>query len=91
MPPILAGAAVGSVKIRGFMSRKNWFTVTVNKISESEDKAPYEPFEGHTLTISPDGTLWITGENGRVLSFASGGYAGFEFKRLEAARPGDQS
>ncbi len=56
MPPILAGAAGGSVKSRGYMSRKNWFTVTVKKASDSEE-APHEPFNGHTLTISPDGTL----------------------------------
>jgi len=73
------------------MSKKNWFTVTVKKISESADKAPYEPFDGHTLTISPDGTLWMAGENDRVFSVAQGGYAGFEFKRLEIAKPGERS
>lgn len=72
------------------MGKKNWFTVTVSEIKEREDKAPYQPFEGHTLTISPDGTLWMAGEDGRVLSVAAGGYGGFEFKRLEAVKPGDQ-
>jgi hypothetical protein len=72
------------------MDRKNWFTVTVSKINDSEDKTPYEPFEGHTLTISNDGTLWISGEKDRVFSVAPAGYAGFEFKRLDAAKPGDQ-
>ncbi len=87
---ILAGAAGGSVKIRGYMSRKNWFTVTVKKASDSENKTPYEPFDGHTLTISPDGTLWIADENHRALSVAPGGYAGFELKRLEGVKPGDR-
>jgi hypothetical protein len=71
------------------MSRKNWFTVTVKKASDSEE-APHEPFNGHTLTISPDGTLWIADENHRALSVAPGGYGGFEFKRLEGVAPGDR-
>ena len=78
------------MKIRGYMSRKNWFTVTVKKANDSEDKAPYEPFNGHTLAISPDGTLWMADENHRALSVAPGGYGGFEFKRLEGVAPGDR-
>ena len=87
---ILSGAACGSVKSRGYMSRKNWFTVTVKQASNSDNNTPYEPFNGHTLTISPDGTLWIADENHRALSVAPGGYGGFEFKRLEGVAPGDR-
>jgi hypothetical protein len=72
------------------MSRKNWFTVRVKKVNESENNTPYEPFDGHTLTISPDGTLWMADEKQRALSIAPGGYAGFELKRLDGVQPGDQ-
>jgi hypothetical protein len=72
------------------MSRKNWFTVRVKKANDSENDAPYEPFNGHTLTISPDGTLWMADEKQRALSIAPGGYAGFELKRLDGVQPGDQ-
>jgi hypothetical protein len=72
------------------MSRKNWFTVTVKKANGSENTTPYEPFNGHTLTISPDGTLWMADEKQRALSIAPGGYAGFELKRLDGVQPGDQ-
>jgi hypothetical protein len=90
MPPILGRPADGSVKSKRPMSRKNWFTVRVKKANDTEDDTPYEPFDGHTLTISPDGTLWMAGENARVLSVTADGYAGFEFKRLEGANPGDR-
>jgi hypothetical protein len=72
------------------MSRKNWFTVRVKKANDSEDTTPYEPFDGHTLTISPDGTLWMADEKQRALSIAPGGYAGFELKRLDGVKPGDR-
>ncbi len=72
------------------MSRKNWFTVTVKKANGRENTTPYEPFNGHTLTISPDGTLWMADEKQRALSIAPGGYAGFELKRLDGVQPGDQ-
>jgi hypothetical protein len=72
------------------MSRKNWFTVTVKKANGSENTTPYEPFNGHTLTISPDGTLWMADEKQRALSIAPGGYVGFELKRLDGVQPGDQ-
>jgi hypothetical protein len=72
------------------MSRKNWFTVRVKKADGSDDTAPYDPFDGHTLTISPDGTLWMADEKHRALSIAPGGYAGFELKRTEGVKPGDQ-
>jgi hypothetical protein len=62
----------------------------VKKASDSENNTPYEPFNGHTLTISPDGTLWMADENHRALSVALGGYAGFEFKRLDGVKPGDR-
>jgi hypothetical protein len=78
------------VKSRGYMSRKNWFTVRVKKADGSEDATPYEPFNGHTLTISPDGTLWMADEKHRALSIAPGGYAGFELKKLEGVKPGDR-
>jgi hypothetical protein len=55
------------------MGRKNWFTVRVKKANDTGDNTPYEPFNGHTLTISPDGTLWMADENHRALSVAPGG------------------
>jgi hypothetical protein len=68
------------------MSRKNWFTVTVKKASDSENNTPYEPFNGHTLTISPDGTLWMADEKHRALSVAPGGYAGFDRRQVPLER-----
>jgi hypothetical protein len=60
------------------------------KTNDSEDDTPYKPFDGHTLTISPYGTLSMADENDRALSVAAAGYAGFEFKRLEGVNPGDR-
>jgi hypothetical protein len=63
------------------MSDSNWFEVTVSRINESANKAPYETFSGHTLKIGPDGSLTVTWEGGSH-GFSAGTYDSFEFKRL---------
>jgi hypothetical protein len=68
---------------------KNWFTVTISRINEGLNQAPYITMEGHTLSLSPDGTLSISGDNSRGLNTAAGLYDGFEVKRLKVPTRGD--
>ncbi|MCA1503817.1 hypothetical protein [Bradyrhizobium sp. NBAIM02] len=62
--------------------QKNWFTVTISKINEGLNQDPYETFEGHTLSLGPDGTLSISGDGSRSFSTNARLYDGFEVKRL---------
>jgi hypothetical protein len=71
------------------MAGKNWFTVTVSRVGESANKEPYETVLGHTLTLSPDGSLSISGDGGQGFGITAVGYDGFEFKRLRVPRSGD--
>jgi hypothetical protein len=56
------------------------FTITVSRINESANKAPYETMAAESVVMSEDGTLTIKGD-GRSHSFTSGTYDGFEVKR----------
>ena len=69
------------ITIEGVPMAKDQFTVTVSRINESANQAPYETLSGHTLKISPDGTLSIEGQNGGR-SFSGGLWDSFEVKML---------
>ena len=62
-------------------TKANWFTVTVSRINESANKDPYMTMSAHSLTLSKDGYLTISSDDGQQ-GFMAGGFDGFEVKTL---------
>jgi hypothetical protein len=58
------------------------YSVTVSRINEGINQSPFETWTAHTISVTPDGSLSISGvSSGRSLS--AGLWDGFEVKRLQ--------
>jgi hypothetical protein len=67
------------------MGEADHFSVTVSRVNESANVDPYITINGHSLTVSSDGSLHVVGQHGSR-SFSAGLWDGFEVRRLLSKR-----
>jgi hypothetical protein len=61
------------------------FSVTISRVNENMHDDPYFTMEAHSLTVKPDGSLYVEGQR-ENRGFSGGLWDGFEVKRLSARR-----
>jgi hypothetical protein len=67
------------------MSNVDKYQVTINRINQGRDQAPYETWRARTLTITAEGELSIQSEGGEY-KLSSGLWDGFEVRMLRHGR-----